>query len=112
MPLVSLRWPGFSRVSLAIGNRSGVNGRLAYNISNGLTAGVNLSYDQAFDTHFSADLKYRFGSNDYGAPKKQQPSVMPVIQPISATPAEAYVRVHDNNRKQLGLGGSYGGGIQ
>ena len=36
---------------------SGVQGRLAYNITNGLTAGVNLSYDQAFDTRVSADIK-------------------------------------------------------
>jgi len=32
---------------LGTADGSGVNGRLAYNISNGLTAGVNLSYDQA-----------------------------------------------------------------
>ena len=74
---------------------SGVRGRLAYNISNGLTAGVNLSYDQAFDTRFSADLKYRFGSNGYGAPKAQKPALTPVIQALSATPANRDVRVHD-----------------
>ena len=32
---------------------SGVRGRLAYEISSGLTAGVNISYDEAFDTRFS-----------------------------------------------------------
>ena len=91
---------------------SGVNGRLAYNISSGLTAGINLSYDQSFDTRFSADLKYRFGSNGYGAPKAQKPGLRSVIQGLSATPANRDVRVHDNNIKQIGLGGSYGGGIQ
>ncbi len=74
---------------------SGVNGRLAYSISNGLTAGINLSYDQAFDARFSADLKYRFGSNGYGSPKKQQPVVMPVIQVLSSTPVNRDVRAHD-----------------
>ena len=75
---------------------SGVNARLAYNISNGLTAGVNLSYDQAFETRVSADLKYRFGANGYGAPRKQEPVVMPVIlQALSSTPANRDVRVHD-----------------
>lgn len=74
---------------------SGVNGRLSYNISNGLTAGINLSYDQAFDTRFSADLRYRFGSNGYGSPKKQQPVVMPVIQALSSTPVNRDVRAHD-----------------
>ena len=73
---------------------SGVRGRLAYNISNGLTLGVNLSYDQAFDTRFSADVKYRFGSNGYGAPKRTSP-VLQVLQALSLTPENRDVRVHD-----------------
>ena len=78
-------------------NGSGVRGRLAYNLTNGLTVGANLSYDQAFDTRVSADIKYRFGANGYGAPsiRKQQPVVMPVIQALSTTPANRDVRVHD-----------------
>jgi hypothetical protein len=36
---------------------SGVRGRLAYNLTNGLTVGGNLSYDQAFDTRVSGDIK-------------------------------------------------------
>ncbi|KZR68690.1 hypothetical protein PMIT1313_02314 [Prochlorococcus marinus str. MIT 1313] len=74
---------------------SGVNGRLAYNISNGLTLGANLSYDEAFDTRFTADIKYRFGSNSYGAPNKKESDVMPVIQALSATPANRDIRIHD-----------------
>ena len=74
---------------------SGVRGRLAYNLTNGLTVGGNLSYDQAFETRVSADIKYRFGANGYGAPsiRKQQPVVMPVIQALSTTPANRDVRV-------------------
>jgi hypothetical protein len=78
-------------------NGSGVRGRLAYNLTNGLTVGANLSYDQAFETRVSADIKYRFGANGYGAPsiRNQQPVVMPVIQALSATPANRDVRMHD-----------------
>jgi hypothetical protein len=78
-------------------NGSGVRGRLAYNLTNGLTVGANLSYDQAFETRVSGDIKYRFGANGYGAPsiRKQQPVVMPVIQALSTTPANRDVRVHD-----------------
>jgi hypothetical protein len=78
-------------------NGSGVRGRLAYNLTNGLTVGANLSYDQAFETRVSADIKYRFGANGYGAPsiRKRQPVVMPVIQALSTTPANRDVRVHD-----------------
>ena len=47
--------------------------------------------------NLSADLKWRFGSNGYGAPsiRKQQPVVMPIIQGLSTTPANRDVRVHD-----------------
>jgi hypothetical protein len=64
---------------------SGVLVRLAYNISNGLTLGANLSYDQAFATRFSADLKYRFGSNGYGAHSKKKAWQPPVIQALIAS---------------------------
>ena len=78
---------------------SGVRGRLAYNLTNGLTVGANLSCDQAFETRVSADIKYRFGTNGYGAPsiRTQQPVVMPVIKALSATPGNRDVRVHDKN---------------
>ena len=76
-------------------NGSGVSGRLAYNLANGLTVGANLSYDQAFDTRVSADIKYRFGSNGYHSPQKKNPSVTPVIQALTATPSNRDVRVHD-----------------
>jgi hypothetical protein len=75
---------------------SGVRGRLAYNLTNGLTVGANLSYDQAFETRVSGDIKYRFGANGYGAPSiRKQPVVMPVIQALATTPANRDVRVHD-----------------
>ena len=76
---------------------SGVLGRLAYNISNGLTAGVNLSYDQAFDTRFSADLKYRLGANGYGAPSNKKAWQTPVMQALTDSVKHRDVRVHDKS---------------
>ena len=78
-------------------NGSGVRGRLAYNLTNGLTLGVSYSYDQALDSRVSGDNKYRFGPNCYGAPsiRASQPVVMPAIQALSATPGNRDVRVHD-----------------
>jgi len=83
-------------------NGSGVRGRLTYDISNGLVLGANLSYDEAYSTRFSADMKYRFGANGYGAPRirKQKPAATPVIQVLSATPANRDVRVHDTCREE------------
>ena len=49
---------------------SGVKGRLAYAINNGLTAGVNITYDNAFQTRVSGDIVYRFNT-----PKSTVPSV-------------------------------------
>jgi hypothetical protein len=74
---------------------SGIRGRLAYNTANGLTAGVNLSYDQAFDTRVSADIKYRFGANGYGAPSAKKEWKTPVIQALTDTVKNRDVRVHD-----------------
>jgi len=81
---------------------SGVLGRVSYNISNGLTAGINLSYDQAFETRFSADLKYRFGSNGYGAPSAKKEWKSPVIQALTENVKHRDVRVHDLGNSTCG----------
>ena len=76
---------------------SGVKGRLAYNISNGLTLGANLSHDEAFDTRFTADIKYRFGSNGYGAPSSKKEWEAPVIKALTEPVKNRDVRVHDKS---------------
>jgi hypothetical protein len=73
---------------------SGVRGRLAYEISNGLTAGVNVSYDEAFDTRVSADLKVRFGGASTTAQRKAVQQ-LPVINALTSTPSNRDMRVHD-----------------
>ena len=70
---------------------SGVSGRLAYNIARDLTLGMNYSYDQAFVSRVSADLKYRFG----GAPKSLQATAIPVIMALNNNAINREVRVHD-----------------
>ena len=72
----------------------GVKGRLAYEISNGLTAGVNISYDKAFDTRVSADLKVRFGGAATTAQRKEVHQ-QPVITALTSTPSNRDVRTHD-----------------
>jgi len=84
----------YQQGDLGTADSSGVNGRLAYNVSNGLTAGVNLSYDQAFETRFSADLKYRFGSNNKNQSEKKAWQT-PVIQALTDSVKRRDVRVHD-----------------
>jgi hypothetical protein len=76
---------------------SGVLGRLAYEISNGLTAGVNLSYDEAFETRVSADIKVRFGGASTTAMRKEVRQ-QPVISALTSNPRNRTVRVHDADR--------------
>jgi len=74
---------------------SGLLTRLSYNLTDGLTLGVNYSYDQAFDSRVSGDIKYRFGSNGYSSPSKKKAWQSPVIQALSASVEHRDVRVHD-----------------
>ena len=74
-------------------NGSGVLGRLAYAINNGLTLGANLSYDDAFKQRFSADLKWRFNTN--GGPGKETLKTNSAIAALASTPGNRDIRVHD-----------------
>ncbi len=76
---------------------SGVLGRLAYEISSGLTAGVNISYDEAFDTRVSADIEVRFGGASTTAQRKEVQQ-LPVINALTSTPSNRDVRVHDTGK--------------
>ena len=73
---------------------SGVRGRLAYEMTSGVTAGLNISYDEAFDTRVSADIKVRFGGASTTAQRKEVQQ-LPVINALTSTPSNRDVRVHD-----------------
>ena len=82
---------------------SGVRGRLAYEMTSGVTAGVNISYDEAFDTRVSADLKVRFGGASTTAQRKEVQQ-LPVINALTSTPSNRDVRVHDQEISFCNLG--------
>ena len=73
---------------------SGVIGRVAYEMTSGVTAGVNISYDEAFDTRVSADLKVRFGGASTTTQRKDVQQ-LPVINALTSTPSNRDVRIHD-----------------
>jgi len=75
---------------------SGVLGRVAYEMTSGVTAGVNISYDEAFDTRVSADLKVRFGGPSTTAAKKKKWE-NPTINALTASPKNRDARVHDTS---------------
>ena len=80
---------------------SGVLARLAYAINNGLTVGTNLSYDSAFKSRFSADIKWRFNTN--GGPGKETPKTNAAVTALTSTPSNRDVRVHDTHFLQPSL---------
>jgi hypothetical protein len=73
---------------------SGIIGRVDYEITYGLIAGVNVSYDEAFETRVSADLEYRFGGPSKTTDKKKVAET-PVIKALFRSPSNRNVRIHD-----------------
>jgi len=88
---------GYYYQSNSVISGSGLLGRLAYNLTPGLTLGINYSYDGDFESRVSGDIKYRFGSNGYTAPSKKKAWQSPVIQALSASVKHRDVRVHDHS---------------
>ncbi|QNI53853.1 putative carbamoyl-phosphate synthase L chain [Synechococcus sp. BIOS-E4-1] len=74
---------------------SGVQVELDYQIADGLTAGINVSYDEAFETRVSGNISYRFGSNITAAEIKKKAWQKPTIQGLSESVKNRSVRVHD-----------------
>ena len=93
----------YQQGDLGSADGSGVLGRLAYEMSSGVTAGVNLSYDEAFDSRISADLKVRFGGPSTTIAKKKK-WANPTINALTASPKNRDVRVHDGIHGELCTG--------
>ena len=76
---------------------SGVLAKLAYEITDGLTLAVNVSYDEAFETRVSGNIEYRFGSGNATQVEKKKWQT-PVIQALTESVKHRDVRVHDGNK--------------
>ena len=77
---------------------SGVQVDLDYQIADGLTAGINISYDEAFETRVSGNIEYRFGSNHSAAETKKKAWQKPTIQALSESVKNRNIRVHDASK--------------
>jgi len=84
---------------LGTADGSGVQVELDYLIADGLTAGINVSYDEAFETRVSGNIAYRFGSNSSAAETKKKTWQTPVIQSLTESVKHRDVRVHDKTHK-------------
>jgi hypothetical protein len=84
----------YQKGDLGSADGSGVLGRVAYQISSGLTAGMNISYDEAFETKVSADVKVRFGGA-IAIVQRKNVQQKPMIDALTSTLSNRDVRVHD-----------------
>ncbi|KGG27090.1 MULTISPECIES: carbamoyl-phosphate synthase [unclassified Prochlorococcus] len=85
---------------LGTADGSGVQVELDYQIADGLTAGINVSYDEAFETRVSGNISYRFGSNSSAAETKKKAWQKPTIQVLSESVKNRNIRVHDVRQKK------------
>jgi hypothetical protein len=90
---------------------SGFKTRLAYDITSGLTVGFTYSYDAAFQSVGTGDIRWRF-SNKPGKAATARTSVLnsPVMKALSIGPAMRDVRVYDGGNGGVGGAGGNGGG--
>ncbi|KZR75231.1 hypothetical protein PMIT1318_00317 [Prochlorococcus marinus str. MIT 1318] len=74
---------------------SGVQVELDYQIADGLTTGINVSYDEAFETRVSGNIEYRFGSNSSASIREKKAWEAPTIKALSEAVKHRNIRVHD-----------------
>ena len=74
---------------------SGVTTGLSYDINDNLTAGVKVSYDDAFETRVMATINYTFGNLIKGDEDEKEATTGLVMNALSASPDNRDVRVHD-----------------
>ena len=77
---------------LATAEGSGVLGRLAYEMTSGVSAGLSVSYDDAFATRVSADFEVRLGGPKTTA-LRNDVRQQPVINALLKTPDHRNLRV-------------------
>ena len=77
----------------------GVSTGLNYDITNNLTAGLKVSYDDAFETRVMATINWSFADLFKGDAVKKETTTNMVMNALNAAPEQRDVRVHDCRRK-------------
>jgi len=74
---------------------SGASAGLNYEITNNLTAGLKVSYDDAFETRVMATINWSFADLFKGDEAEKETTTNTVMNALSAAPEQRDVRVHD-----------------
>ena len=73
----------------------GVSAGLNYDITNNLTAGLKVSYDDAFETRVMATINWSFADLFKGDEAEKEAIANTVMKALNASPEQRDVRVHD-----------------
>jgi hypothetical protein len=74
---------------------SGVSAGLSYDINDNLTAGVKVSYDDAFKTRVMATVNWSFANLNKGDEEEKEAGPSMVMNALTDSPEQRDVRVHD-----------------
>ena len=74
---------------------SGASAGLNYEITNNLTAGLKVSYDDAFETRVMATINWSFADLFKGDEAEKDPNNNTVMKAFKESPEQRDVRVHD-----------------
>ncbi|MBT4986888.1 MAG: hypothetical protein HOM87_03700, partial [Proteobacteria bacterium] len=74
---------------------SGASAGLNYDITNNLTAGLKVSYDDAFETRVMATINWSFADLFKGDEAGKEATTNAVMKALNASPSQRDVRVHD-----------------
>ena len=74
---------------------SGASAALAYDITDNLTAGIKVTYDDAFETRVMATINWSFGNLTQGNEAEKEVGLNWLMNALSASPEQRDVRVHD-----------------
>ncbi|XXK27220.1 carbamoyl-phosphate synthase [Arenicellales bacterium nBUS_45] len=74
---------------------SGASAGLNYDITNNLTAGLKVSYDDAFETRVMATINWSFADLFKGDEAQTEATTNTVMNTLNASPEQRDVRVHD-----------------
>ena len=74
---------------------SGATAGLSYDINQNLTAGIKVSYDNAFETRVMATINYAFGNLFKGDDEEKEATTNMVMNALTTPPEQRDVRIHD-----------------
>jgi len=74
---------------------SGATAGLSYDINQNLTAGIKVTYDDAFETRVMATINWSFGNLTQGDEEQKKAALNWLMNALNASPEHRDVRVHD-----------------